>query len=155
MSVVRKAGRATLHRWHGLLNLPHYTQKAWYQARYNEELAEFRQARTRLEKLSEESDVFFALSRANYDGFPVGELPVFEARHILVYVYMISKYTSRWAFFRVLALLCRAPHPTAVREVVNASKDAKLFGVALRHQIDPERFTTIGRRLRVVWPLLP
>ncbi|KAI2637444.1 uracil phosphoribosyltransferase-domain-containing protein [Xylaria nigripes] len=132
MSMFRNAGKSVLTRWHRLLALPRQSPPSWYQDRYREEVAEFHEATTTLQKLSEESDVFFALSRAQYDGFPVAELPHFRPRHVFVYAYMVGKYTSRWAFYRVLAILCGARHHATVREVVNASKDSKLEVVAPR-----------------------
>ena len=113
-------------------------------------------AKTCWQKLSEASDVLFTSSRAQYDGFPVRKLPPFvTSRHILVYAYMLAKFTSRWKFYRTAAILCNAPHYDLVREVVNPSKDQKLEEVASRHQIDPVEFKRVGRQLRRVWPLLP
>ena len=113
-------------------------------------------AKTSCQKLSEASDVFFSISRAQYDGFPVRKLPPFVAsRHITVYAYMLAKYTSRWKFYRIAAAKCNASNYDSVREVVNPSKDRKLEEVASRHQIDPAEFKRIGCRLRQVWPLLP
>lgn len=51
-----------------------------YRDRLREEMAEVEGATTMLERLSERSDVFFAISRAKHDGFPVQELPAFEVR---------------------------------------------------------------------------
>ncbi|KAI0912382.1 hypothetical protein F4823DRAFT_634378 [Ustulina deusta] len=153
--MIRKMGRLVLNQWHKLLNLPRQSPISWHRDRFHEEVAELRDAKTRLEKLSEASDVFFALSRAKYDGFPIGNMPPFRIHHIPIYAYMLAKYTSRWAFYRVLALLCKAPSCSTVREVVNPSKDNKLEVVARRHNIDPEKFTSMGRKLRRVWPLPP
>ena len=79
-----------------MMNLPRQSSSSWYRDRLREKQQELCHARTRLEKLSEESDVFFALSRAKHDGHPVGELPCpTVARHVPVYAYMLAKYTSR------------------------------------------------------------
>lgn len=108
------------------------------------------------QKLSETSDVFFSISRAQYDGFLVRKLPPFVAsRHGVIYGYMLAKYTLRCKFYQAVAILCRAPRYDLVREVVNPGKDHKLAEVASRHQIDPVKFKRIGRQLRRVWPLLP
>ncbi|KAI0401089.1 hypothetical protein F4802DRAFT_601363 [Xylaria palmicola] len=131
-----------LCQWHRILNLPTQSPPSWYSDRYHEELEELEDAKSRLEKISEESDVFFTLSRAKYDGYPVADLPAFEARHVPIYGYMLAKYTSRCAFYHVLALLCGAPSCSTVREVVNPTKDEKLEVVARRHLIDPEKFKT-------------
>jgi hypothetical protein len=149
-------GSAFLRHWHRLLGLPRQTPPSWYRDRLREELRERRTADTPWRKLSETSDVFFCISRARYDGFPVRGLPRFvPSRHGLVYAYMLAKYTLRWGFYRVAAVLCRAPRSDRVREVVNPGKDYKLDEVASRHRIDPGQFERVGRRLRWVWPLLP
>lgn len=150
-----KAGRAILRWWHGVLNLERHSPPSWYRDRFREELQECREAKTPLEKLSETSDVFFAISRAKHDGFPVGVLPPFRLAHCPVYAYMFAKYTSRWAFYRAVAMLCGAPRSHNIREVVNPTKDRKLDEVARRHQIDPERFVRVAGRVRRVWPLFP
>ena len=144
-----------LRQWHRMLGLSRQSP-SWYRDRLREELQERRNANTPWQKLSETSDVFFSISRAQYDGFPVRMLPSFVAsRHGLIYVYMLAKYTLRWKFYRVAAILCRAPHYDLVREVVNPSKDYKLGEVASRHQIDQAEFKRVGRQLRRLWPLLP
>ena len=153
---MRPTGDALLKRWHGMLGLSRQSPPSWYRDRLREELRERRIAKTHWQKLSEASDVFFSSSRAQYDGFPVRKLPPFvTSRHVLVYAYMLAKFTSRWKFYRTVAIICNAPHYDLVREVVNPSKDQKLEEVASRHQIDPVEFKRVGRQLRQVWPLLP
>ncbi|KAB5533372.1 hypothetical protein GE09DRAFT_359541 [Coniochaeta sp. 2T2.1] len=145
-----------LRRWHRMLGLPRQTPTTWYRDRVREELKERRSATTRIHRLSETADVFFAISRARHDGIYAWNLPPFVAsRHLPVYVYMVAKYTSRWSFFRAAALVCKAPRPLTVREVINPAKDRKLDEVAARHGVDPVRFRMVGGRLRWVWPLLP
>ena len=147
---------ALLRRWYGMLGLSRQSPPSWYRDRLREELRERRTAKTPWRKLSETSDVFFSISRAQYDGFSVRKLPPFVAsRHVLIYAYMMAKYTLRWKFYRTAAILCNAPRYDLVREVINPSKDHKLGEVASRHQIDSAEFTRVGRRLRRVWPLLP
>src|SRR5262249_36418261 len=130
---------ALLRRWHRMLGLSRQSPPSWYRNRLREELRERRTAGTTFwRKLGETSDVFFSISRARYDGFPVRQLPPFAAsRHGLVYGYMLAKYTLRWKFYRTAAMLCDTPRHGWVREVVNPSKDHKLDEVAARHQIDP------------------
>ena len=153
---MRPTVNTLLERWHRMLSLPGQSPPAWYRDRLREELWERRTAETGWQKLSETSDVFFCISRARYDGFPIRKLPSFAtSRNILVYTYMLAKYTFRWKFYRVAAMLCNAPHYDLVREVVNPSKDHKLSEVASRHQIDPVEFKRVSHRLKRVWPLLP
>ncbi|RVD86096.1 uncharacterized protein DFL_004390 [Arthrobotrys flagrans] len=144
-----------LRPWFKTLDLSRQSPPSWYRDRLREELQERRIAQTPLHKLSETSDVFFAISRARYDGFPVRNLPSFTTRHVPVYAYMLVKYSSRWGFYRVAAVLCKAPRYGVVREVVNPSKDHKLDEVSFRHKINQEDFKRVGRRLRRFWPLLP
>ena len=145
-----------LRRWHRMLGLSQQFPRSWHRERLREELRERRVATTPLQKLSESSDVFFSISRARYDGFPIQQLPHFIAsRHLLVYAYMVAKYTSRWKFYRTVATLCNAPLCGRVREVVNPRKDFKLEEVARRHQMDPAKFKRVSCQLRRIWPLLP
>ncbi|KAI1392447.1 uncharacterized protein F4822DRAFT_391092 [Hypoxylon trugodes] len=146
---------AILRPWHKLLNLPRQSPPSWYHDRLREELIEREEAGTPLEKLSETADVFFAISRATYDGYPVREMPRFRYSHVPVYAYMLAKYTSRWAFYRAFAFLCDAPDCRAVREVVNPTKDHKLDQVSERDNINSDKFRRLGRWLRRVWPLFP
>ena len=153
---MRPTGNALLKRWHGMLGLPQQSPPSWYRDRLREELRERRIAKTPCQKLSEASDVFFSSCRAQYDGFPVRKLPPFAtSRHVLVYAYMLAKFTLRWKCYRTAAIICNAPHYDLVREVVSPSQDHKLEEVASRHQIDPVEFKRVGRQLRHVWPLLP
>lgn len=153
---ISPASRTLLERWHELLGLSKQSPPSWYRDRLREELRERRLAVTRWQKLSETSDVFFAISRARYDGFPIRKLPPFAfARHIPVYAYMLVKYTSRWKFYRAVAHLCHTPHHASIHEVVNPSRIHKLEEVASRYNIDREEFTKVACRLRRVWPLLP
>ncbi|KAI1812468.1 hypothetical protein GGS20DRAFT_557849 [Poronia punctata] len=147
---------ALLHTWHKTLNLKRQSPQSWHLARLRDEMAEYAEAKGLFAKLSERSDVLFAISRAEYDGYPVGKLPrVLSARYGPAYGYMLAKYTSRCAFYRALARLCGHPRPGDVREVVNPGKDDKLGDVARRHGIDGERFRRVGGWLRRVWPLFP
>ncbi|PWW74497.1 hypothetical protein C7212DRAFT_326931 [Tuber magnatum] len=144
-----------LRRWHRMLGLSRQSPPSWYRDRVREELRERRTAKTPWQKLSETSDVFFSISRARCDGFPVRTLPPFVAsRDILLYTYMLAKYTLRWKFYRTAATLCNTPYDK-VREVINPNKDYKLDEVASRYQIDPVEFRRVCRQLRRVWPLLP
>jgi hypothetical protein len=153
---MRPTINALLRPWHRMLGLSRQSPPSWYRDRLREELRERRTAKTPWQKLSETSDVFFSISRARYDGFPIRKLPPFVAsRHVLLYAYMLAKYTLRWQFYRTAAIFCNIRHYNLMREVVNPSKDHKLDEVASRYQIDPVEFKRVGRRLRRVWPLLP
>lgn len=143
-----------LLRWHRALGLPQQP-KYWYRDRLREETLERRRAETRWAHLSETADIFYILSRARHDGYPLCPLPPFSYKHVAVYAYMLPKYTLRWAFYRIAAALCRHGDVSSVSEVVNPSKDGKLQEVACRHGIEPTNFLRVCRSLRLVWPLLP
>jgi len=139
-----------------MLKLAQQSPPSWYHSRVREELRERRAARTAWQKLSETSDVFFSMLRAQHDGHPVTRPPPFCLwRNSLVYSYMVVKYTSRWSFYRTAARFCHGVDHRLVCEVVNPVKDHKLEEVALRHHIDPATFKGTCRKLRRIWPLLP
>jgi hypothetical protein len=147
-----------LKLWYISLRLPRQSTGAWYRARLREERDELRQAATPFQKLSESSDVLFAISRARYDGVltTAPQLPcIFAPRYALAYPYMLAKYTLRWSFYRRAALLCKVARYDLVCEVVNPAKDSKLDHVAARHGIDSGEFRRVCAGLRRIWPLLP
>ncbi|KAK6512646.1 hypothetical protein TWF481_001527 [Arthrobotrys musiformis] len=108
-----------LKPWFKMLGLSRQSPPTWYRDRIREELLERRVAKTRLHKLSETSDVFFAISRARYDGFPIRQPPPFNPSHLHVYAYMLAKYSSRWGFYRAAAAICGADRYDVVREKHN------------------------------------
>ncbi|OAQ99316.1 hypothetical protein LLEC1_05493 [Akanthomyces lecanii] len=125
-----------LRRWHGFLRLARQSP-SWYRERLREELLERREALTPMQKLSETADVFYILSRAMHDGYPLQTVtPYTPIPHIFIYTYMIAKFTSRWLFYRVAARLCRTPNAGQVREVINPAKEHKVGEVAFRHGLD-------------------
>ncbi|PMB68975.1 hypothetical protein BM221_005561 [Beauveria bassiana] len=135
--------RHILMRWHSFLGLARQ-RPSWYRDRLREELQERREAVTLLQKLSETADVFYILSRATHDGYPLQQsVPPFRPmRHMLIYAYMILKYTSRWLFYRVAAATaCRSASASSeVREVINPAKNKKIGEVAARHGLDTVEF---------------
>lgn len=150
-----RLAQAFLRRWHKMLGLKPQPP-TWYAERLAEELQEAAEAKTRIEKLSETSDVYFSIIRAKYDGFPVGKLrPFVASRDVPIYAYMLGKFTLRWGFYRVAAVVCKGWKGMEVREAVNPRKESKLREVVMRHEIDPDEFVRVGSRLRWMWPLLP
>ncbi|KAJ5291468.1 hypothetical protein N7478_000719 [Penicillium angulare] len=153
---MRSGSQALTVFWLKRLGLPKVSSSSWHRKRVREELLERRQARPGLPKLSETSDVLFTVKRAHYDGTRLRPFYLLTGIHLApTYTYMFAKFTSRWCFFRIAALVCRIPNHMAVREVVNPSKDHKVDEVARRHNIDPIKFRQACRRLRQIWPLLP
>jgi hypothetical protein len=63
-----------------MFGLQRQSPRSWYRERIREELRERQTANTLWQKLSEASDVFFSISRAHHDGYPVRKLPAFVSR---------------------------------------------------------------------------
>ncbi len=125
---------------------------------------ELSEAKTFVERVSEASDVYFTIHRARHDGFPLrvefpwcvpqipGRQPGFGII-CFIYIYMLAKFTSRWAFYLAAARLSGVENWRTVREVVNPTKDSKLIQVAQRIGVEEERFVRVSKWLRIVWPL--
>lgn len=167
LSLLTILGTTLLTRWHTHLSLAPQVSRSWYRARYAEESIEFTEAVSYLDRLSEEADLFFVLSRSRYDGFPIGEVPgpspTFKewesgrplTRNMAVYAYMFGKYSGRWLFHRTVARLCGDSRWRGVNEVINPARDHKLRTVAKRHGMDEVKFERVAKRLLMIWPLLP
>ena len=145
-----------LKRWHTVLGLSRKPELAWHKSRLAEELLERRKATTPLGRLSETSDILFTLSRARHDGFSIPFQPSWSrAYNGFAKLYMLSKFTSRWGFYRVAAY-CVGKHDwRSVREVVNPRKRAKVDEVALRHGIPMNEFRRVCARLLWILPVFP
>ncbi|KAK5998991.1 hypothetical protein PT974_01376 [Cladobotryum mycophilum] len=143
-----------MQRFHRFLGLAQQAPD-WYPARLREELAERREAKRRIDKLSETADIFYIISRSHYDGHPVRSLPPFRFRHVFVYGYIVPKLSSRFLFYRTAAYFCGCRNIKSVREVVNPAKDHKLEQVASRNEVDRDTFLRVCRRLRRVWVFFP
>jgi hypothetical protein len=116
-------------------------------------MAESRSA-TGLHKLSEISDVLYALSRSKYDGYAIRQRLKLSTKHIVPYTYMFFKYSLRWGFYRVAGIVSRSPN--GIREVVNPCRDSKLQVVGERWKVgDVEQFIKTAKTIRRFWPLLP
>ena len=151
-----RAREKLLKGWYKSLGLIPQTSPGWYRDRLREELVERRYAETSWRRLSETSDIFFTITRAEYDGFSLRSSPSLSStRYISVYMYMISKYSMRWLFYRAAAYMSGARRLDLMCEVVNLARDRKLEEMAQRHHLDPNSFKELGRQLRRVWPLLP
>lgn len=148
-------GQTMVRLWLKMLNLPRQSQASWHRDRLREELQELRHAKTTLARLSESSDILFSITRAQYDGFAPRRIPFSAYQITPICAYMLAKFTSRWLFFKVAALMCKENHWKSIREVVNPSKENKVVYVAFRHRIDPKEFQRISCELRRIWPLFP
>lgn len=147
---------AALQNWHKFLHLPRQSSVLWHRARLREELAELRNAKTSLSRLSEAADVAFSISRARFDGHAL-RISVLEMMPAGVLLYMVVKFSLRWCFYRLVAFACgsRGRQLGAVREVVNPRKMSKIDEVAGRHGLDPRLCRMWARKMMMFWPLLP
>ncbi|EHA51059.1 hypothetical protein MGG_14838 [Pyricularia oryzae 70-15] len=145
-----------LHCWHTFLSLPRQAPVSWHRARLREELVERRAAVTSISQLSETADVVFTISRARFYGhhFQSHMLIAVPAGGLL---YMVAKFSLRWAFYRIVAYACgaRGRKLKDVREVFNPRKTGKVDEVAGRHGLDPRICRIWAKRVKAFWPLLP
>ena len=137
--------------WHGLLRMRRH-DRTWHKRDMLGEMAEFREARTTIEKLSELSDVMYTYTRAAWTGHalpdPLRNVPSL-VRYGVIAPYMIGKYSSRFLFYSV----CSGGR---VREVRNPTKRHKLEEIAQTNGLDhPGVFVEKCERLRRWWPFLP
>ncbi|KAJ2987959.1 hypothetical protein HDV02_005875, partial [Globomyces sp. JEL0801] len=119
-----------MEKWHQFLGLPRHS-KQWYRIMLRGEIKELHQAKTRLERLSERSDVYYALQRAQFDGYPIRKLDSFRPKHLVAISYMVAKYTNRWLYYRLIGWMCGSKVPFT--EVVNPKKEEKLVKVAIKY----------------------
>lgn len=145
-----------LKPWFRLLDLPRGHPASWHQALLDGEMQEVREATSFIAKVSESSDVLFTICRAHSDGQPIARAACPPGLwNATVFAYMLGKFTSRWAFYRVAAAWCGEGKWRRVRDVTNPAKGSKVRMVAERGGIDPDLFERVCWRLRWVWPLFP
>ncbi|EXU96518.1 phosphoribosyl transferase domain protein [Metarhizium robertsii] len=106
-----------LHYWYRFLDLL-------------EEVIERHATRTTLQRLSETSDVFYILGRAQCDGYPLRR--------------------PRRVFYRTAAFSCGSGSWRRVREVVNPHRDFKIQEVTSRHAVDLSNFKRVYAKAQIV-----
>eukprot|EP00697_Spironema_sp_BW2_P004266 gnl/Spiro4/1580_TR837_c0_g1_i1.p1 gnl/Spiro4/1580_TR837_c0_g1~~gnl/Spiro4/1580_TR837_c0_g1_i1.p1 ORF type:complete len:175 (+),score=13.63 gnl/Spiro4/1580_TR837_c0_g1_i1:79-525(+) len=130
--------------------------RTWHRQDVIGEMREFRQASTRLHRLSELSDISFTYTRAISNGYHVPNPFVLTSvpSRCVIDAYMIVKYSTRFYFYRFCGW--RAGHPTTLREVRNPMKTNKLEEIAKGNRIaDVDHFVRICVWWRRYWPFLP
>lgn len=70
-----------------------------------------------------------------------------------VLLYMVAKFSLRWASYRIVAFACgaRGRKLKDVREVVNPRKTGKVDEVAGRHGLDPWICRIWAKRVKAFW----
>src|SRR3546814_8180447 len=87
-----------LYRWHEWVGQPK-EDEAWHREDIADELQEYAEAKTLIEKWSELSDVVYTVTRARWCGHSL-EYPINKRKQIVGLVYMYPKYTSRVLFLK-------------------------------------------------------
>lgn len=151
MNIQRK-NFSPLTWWHALLAMPCYDE-AWHTKDLADELQEYDDAITIMEKWSELSDVLYTASRARFCGIDSVRFPFSKTRYFIGACYMVPKYSLRYFFFRRLGNKSGAP--TMIREVRNPKKTVKLHALAQKYAIDPVVFEKEAKRMLRYFPLLP
>ncbi|MDL2327459.1 hypothetical protein LJC64_02205 [Ruminococcaceae bacterium OttesenSCG-928-A11] len=127
--------------------------KKWHEQDFADELQEYEEANTILEKWSELSDLVYTSSRGKWSGHNV-PFPKNKFMYIIGLIYMYPKYTSRWLFFRKAGQKIGAKKE--VHAVRNPKKAAKLKNVATENGIkNINEFQKICEKQLKHWILLP
>ncbi|KAI6308988.1 hypothetical protein MCOR29_009064 [Pyricularia oryzae] len=113
-----------LHCWHAFLSLTHQVPVSWHSARLREKLVERRAAVTSISRSVERGLTYTASKVYIFIAVPIGVL-----------LYIVAKFSLRWAFYRIVAFAsgARGRKLKDVREVVNPRKTGKVDEVAGRH----------------------
>jgi hypothetical protein len=139
-----------VQKWQDYLAMPE-RDIDWHRRSVTEELAEYRQPSSLLNKWSEASDVVYAHNRSRRDGFDLG-FPLGRTAYVLGTIYMYPKFTLRYWFFRRAG---RRLGAMDVREIRNPRKTHKLHHIAGKYGLDPIAFQTVCERQLKHWLLLP
>jgi len=146
-----KSMHKIIHKWHSILDMPK-NDFAWHQKDISDELEELEEARGLINRWSELSDVVYTYTRAYWSGHKTIKYPLSKISFFIGLFYMFPKYTLRWRFFRVLGK--KIDKNVKITEVRNPKKIEKLKKIALKYNLDPERFTIEATRLMKKWIFL-
>lgn len=123
---------------------------AWHEKDVADEVAELREARGLFSRWSELSDVVYTVTRARWSGHNIS-FPRSALAFAVGVLYMIPKYSSRWAFFHKLG----KSFGKDFHMVRNPARAEKLRALAVANDIDPGEFESRAKKLLRFWPLLP
>ena len=143
--------KTIINKWHSILDMPK-NDYHWHQADVLEELREFEEAEGLINKWSELSDVAYTLTRAHWSGHTDIEFPLSKSNFYIGLLYMFPKYTLRWKFYRVLGQ--KIDKNVKMTEVRNPKKIEKLKIMAIKYNIDEEKFTEEAKKLMRRWVFL-
>jgi hypothetical protein len=125
---------------------------AWHQADILAELEELKEAKGFMNKWSELSDVAYTYTRAHWSGHKEIKLPLRKIDFYTGLLYMFPKYSLRYIFYRVLGK--KIDKNIKLREVRNPKKIEKLRHIALKYNLDPDKFTEEAKKLLKKWVFL-
>lgn len=115
------------------------------------EVAELMEARGIVDRWSEYADVVYTTVRARKDGYDLA-FPYTKLHFMYGSIYMFPKYTLRSLFYQSAGK--KAGVGSMVHEVRNPKKIHKLYHIAGKYDLDPEKFAEICQRQLRYWPLL-
>jgi hypothetical protein len=140
-----------INKWHSILDMPK-NDLVWHEADVLDELKELKEAEGLLNKWSELSDVAYTYTRAHWSGHTEIKLPLSKINFYVGLLYMFPKYSLRYAFYRVLGK--KIDKNVKLKEVRNPEKIEKLKVIALKYNLDPDRFTEEAKKLMKKWMFL-
>ena len=143
--------KTIINKWHSILDMP-IKDYYWHQADVLEELRELEEAEGLINKWSELSDVAYTYTRAHWSGHTDIEFPFTKTNFYIWLLYMFPKYSLRYGFYRVLGK--KIDKNVKLKEVRNPKKIDKLKHIALKYNLDPEKFTKEAKKLMRRWVFL-
>lgn len=140
-----------INKWHSILDMPK-NDLAWHEADVLDELEELKEAEGLIHKWSELSDVVYTYTRAHWSGHTEIKSPLSKINFYVGLLYMFPKYSLRWKFYRVLGK--KFDKNIKITEVRNPKKIEKLKIIALKYNLDPDKFTEEAKKLMKKWMFL-
>lgn len=125
---------------------------AWHTQDIADELKEYSEARSLIEKWSELSDLVYTHTRAEWSGHTGMTFPFNKIRFYFGALYMFPKYSLRWNFFNRLGK--KFDKNLKITEVRNPKKMEKLDDIAIKYNLGPELFKAEAQNLMRWWIFL-
>lgn len=124
----------------------------WHLRDIEDELEELKEAKGFIHKWSEISDVVYTYTRAKWSGHKELGFPLKKFLFYIGAIYMFPKYTLRWKFFRKIGK--NFNKNLNITEVRNPKKIYKLEEIAVRYDLDKDKFKEEVRKLLKKWIFL-
>ncbi len=124
----------------------------WHQNDVADELQEFKEAKSLMDKWSELSDVVYTCTRACWSDHENIKYPFSKISFYAGLLYMFPKYTLRWKFYRVLGK--KIDKNVKITEVRNPKKIEKLQKIARKYNLDEKQLEAEAKKLMKRWIFL-